>query len=147
MTEEKKKFMHPDSEHLVRAYSILQQRAGVAFPVFDEQSYKLDTIAKTVHADYFGVVRFPSAEDKAIAYFCFIIKDHPMTDGNKRLAVLWLEIYAGAFKLEIDKKVMLDVLAVAVEQEKILPMYNMIPIVKSIVFPKKPNSPEKIIAF
>lgn len=147
MTEEKKKLLHPDSVHLVRAYSILQKNKEVAFAVFDEQIFNLDTIAKTVHANYFGIVRFPTIEDEAIAYFCFIIKDHPMTDGNKRLAVLWLEIYVGAFKLEIAKEVKLDVLAVAVEQEKNLTMEVMITIVKSIVFPKKPKIPEKTITF
>lgn len=134
MTEEKRKSLHPDSKHLVRAYNILQDKGEVTFPVFDEQIFNLDVIAKTVNAKYFGIVRFPTPEHQASAYFCFIIKDHPMTDGNKRLAVLWLEIFSGALNIRINENVKLDVIAVAVEQEKTMQMDNIINTVKNILF-------------
>ena len=134
MTEEKKKLLHPTSEVLVEAYKTLQSKNEVSFPIHDEQVFKLDSIVKTVNAEYFGFVRFPTNEDKASAYFCFIIKDHPVTDGNKRLAVLWLDIFCQISGIKISEHVKLDELAVGVEQEKGIEMGLLVKLVKIILF-------------
>lgn len=134
MTEEKKQSLHPLSETLISAYSILIEKGEVSFPVNDENIDKIDTIVKTVNEDYFGYVRYPTQEDKAAAYFCLIIKDHPMTDGNKRLAVLWLDIYCTVFNLPLSPHVQLDQLAVSVEADKNPDVYELSQLVKAILF-------------
>jgi prophage maintenance system killer protein len=132
MIEEKRQLLHPICAALVKAYNLLQQKGEVSFPVHEEHIQKLDSIVKTVNANYFGKVRFPTEEDRAAAYLCFIIKDHPMTDGNKRLAVLWFEIYCEVFELSIKlpSHITLDELAVAIEQEKGLDIYEIVGLVR-----------------
>ena len=68
MTEEKRKLLHPTSEALVQTYSLLFERKEVSFPIHERQVFALDSIVKTVNAEYFGFVRFPANEDKAAAY-------------------------------------------------------------------------------
>lgn len=121
MTEEKKQLMHPISELLCAVYNELLTSGQVAFPLYDTQIDKIDTIVKTVNSNFYGFSRFPTNEDKASAYLFFIIKDHPVTDGNKRLSILWLEIFCTAFGLKIDlpKDLTLDMLAVAVERSEL----------------------------
>lgn len=108
--------MHPISALLCEVYDRLHAVGQVRFPLYDKQRSALDTIVKTVNARYFGVVRFPAPERQAIAYFCYIIKNHPVTDGNKRLAVLWFEVYCEALGLHPKQDVPLDLLAIAVEK-------------------------------
>lgn len=135
MTEEKKQSLHPISKSLCRAYKLLQQKREVFFVLEDVHIEKLDTIVKTIYGTYFGFTRFPTYEDKAVGFFVLIIKDHPVTDGNKRLAVLWLEILCDACSLKMNlEKISLDKLAVSVEQEKIMDNDQLFSIVKSILF-------------
>jgi prophage maintenance system killer protein len=51
-----------------------------------------------------------------VVYLCYIIKNHPLTDGNKRLAVLWFEVYCEAQGLQPRQDVPLDLLAIAIEK-------------------------------
>jgi fido (protein-threonine AMPylation protein) len=74
-------------------YDRLFAGGEVQFPLHEKQRAAIDTIVKTVNASYFGIIRFPTPEKRAVAYLCYIIKNHPVTDGNKRLAVLWFEVY------------------------------------------------------
>jgi prophage maintenance system killer protein len=78
--------------------------------------------------------RFHDAETRAAAYFCLIIKDHVVTDGNKRLATLWLQIYTQALELSIRSQMGLDVLAVSVENEKTMTLEELVQAVKFILF-------------
>ena len=133
MTEEKRKSLHPTSEILVNAYNVLFERNEISFPIHDAQIFALDSIVKTVNAEYFGFTRFPTNEDRAAAYFCFIIKNHPVTDGNKRLAVLWLDTYSNSLGLKINQ-IKLDELAVGVEQVKDIEIEKLIEIIKAILF-------------
>ena len=41
----------------------------------------------------FGVPLYRSREEKAAHLLCFVIKDHPFTDGNKRIAALVFLLY------------------------------------------------------
>src|SRR3989344_1010968 len=132
MTEEKRKLLHPTSEILVNTYNILLERKEVSFQLHDQHIFALDSIVKTVNAEYFGFLRFSTNEDKAAAYFCLIIKNHPVTDGNKRLAILWLDIFSNSLELTIDKDIKLDELAVGVEQEKSIEMDKLIQTIKKI---------------
>jgi len=91
----------------------------VQFPLHDEHREAIDSVVKTVNANYFGVQRFSAPVDRAVAYLCLIIKDHPVTDGNKRLAVLWFRIYCDIRKLKPNPSVAWDELAVAIEQSEL----------------------------
>ncbi len=129
--------MHPISELLCDAYSELYKQNQVKFPLYEEQKVAIDSVVKTVHATYFGFERYPTPIDKAVAYLCLIIKDHVVTDGNKRLAILWFRIYCVVNKLEVinpDPK--LDVLAVAIEKEKELSLDKIMELVRKIIFSK-----------
>lgn len=135
MTEEKKQSLQPISRILCRVYNILYEKGEVSFPLQDYSVDKIDSIVKTVLATYFGVDRFPTNEDKAVAYFCLIIKDHPVIDGNKRLATLWLETFCEVYELKMSLiKISLDVLAVSVEQTKDLDNDHLFSLVKKILF-------------
>ncbi len=135
MTEEKKQSLHPISKSLCRTYNLLQEKREVFFALKDASIDKLDTIVKTIYGTYFGFTRFPTDEDKAVGFFCLIIKDHPVTDGYKRLALLWLEILCDACGLKMNlEKISLDKLAVSIEQEKNMDNDQLFATVKSILF-------------
>jgi prophage maintenance system killer protein len=140
MTEERKKLLHPFSRALLNAYNKLLESGEVYFPAYDHQIEKLDTIVNTVEGSVFGLEKFPTLQDKVAAYFCFIIKDHPMTDGNKRLAVLWLEIMCNVLDLQISEKLPLDVLAVTVANFDLnsnkISMNELTLIIRDILFEK-----------
>jgi prophage maintenance system killer protein len=111
--------MHPTSKILCEAYKALCKAEGITFTLQERQKEALDSIVKTVNAGYFGIEMYPTQEDRAAAYFCHIIKRHAVTDGNKRLAVLWTDIYSNALNLPLNPKVPFDELAVAVVALKI----------------------------
>ncbi len=136
MTEERKQLLHPTSRLLAKAYNTLIERNEVFFAVNDEQLNNLDTIVKNVKSAYFGFVRYPTKEDQISAYFCYIIKNHPMTDGNKRLAVLWVEILCAAYEIDmhLPATMPMDKLAVSVEQAKDMNFETLVKVVKTILF-------------
>lgn len=136
MTEERKSSLHPNSAILCEAYSTLYQYGHVYFPLEEVHIKGIDSTVKTVEATYYGKNRFETNELKASAYFCFLIKDHNLTDGNKRLALLWLEIYCKTNNLIINNSVSLDKLAVSVEQETIS-ILEIIETVSKILFDTK----------
>jgi prophage maintenance system killer protein len=105
--------MHPISALLCEAYDRLFAAGEVQFPLYETQRAAIDTLVKTVNATYFGIVRFPTPEERAVAYLCYIIKNHPVTDGNKRLAVLWFEVYCEVQELRPRQDVALDLLAIS----------------------------------
>jgi death-on-curing protein len=120
---------------LCEAYNLLLQRGEVFFELQDEHADKIDVIVKTVYANYFGFSRFPTLEKQAAAFFCLIIKDHPFVDGNKRMAVLWLQIFCEIYGLVISTKhISLDVLAVSVEKTKDLDNDQLFGLVRVILF-------------
>lgn len=126
MTEEKKKSLHQTCETLLRTYQLLARREGISFVPSERNILALDSIVKTVHASYFGFKRYPSPAQKSAAYFYYIIKNHPMTDGNKRLAVLWFELTTLTDEYhpillhdqESGRPITLDELAIAVERSR-----------------------------
>ncbi len=136
MTEEKKLLRHPISEALARVYGKMYEVGEVKLPIYETHIDSLETIVKNVNAEYYGYKLYPTAYDKASAYFCFIIKNHPMADGNKRLAVLWLDIFCQICKLKINlpSGLELDVLAVSVENEKSMSIRMLVKEVRNILF-------------
>ena len=106
--------MHPISEVLFSVYEELHRRSQVAFPLIEKHKHNLDSIVKTVNANYFGVHVYPTSEERACMYFYLILKNHPVTDGNKRLSVLWFQLYCDTQNLRPNYTAYsLDKLAVA----------------------------------
>ncbi|MDE1919168.1 MAG: Fic family protein [Patescibacteria group bacterium] len=130
--------MHPISELLCRTYSELHKNGQVSFPLRESHKHALDSVVKTVNANYFGIERFPTPRDKAVAYLCLLIKNHPLTDGNKRLALLWFDVYcqvSGLVPREPDFGY--DALVVAIEQAP-LKMETLFAFVNRLLFGKSP---------
>lgn len=133
----KKKSMHPISELLCDAYEELHRQGQVSFPLHDTHRAAIDSIVKTVNSRFFGIDRFPTPEDRAVAYLCLIIKGHPVTDGNKRLGLLWFRIYCVVNKLNADPAPFtLDEIAVSIETDKDARMDELMEIVKKFLFRK-----------
>jgi len=126
--------MHPISKALCQTYTELYSERQVSFPLHDAQREAIDAVVKTVNANYFGIERFKTPREKAVAYLCFIIKDHPVTDGNKRLAILWFEIFCEIYELEPDySRYSLDEIAVAIEKAE-LDMAHLLEVVAQTLF-------------
>lgn len=85
---ERKKFIPLTSSDVCATYNLLFQQGLVSFPITGEAEAKLDAIVANINTIYFGTERYPSSEEKAVAYLYFLINDHPFTDGNKRTATL-----------------------------------------------------------
>ena len=135
MIAAKRILMHPISKALCQTYTELYSERQVSFPLHDAQREAIDAVVKTVNANYFGIERFKTPREKAAAYLCFIIKDHPVTDGNKRLAILWFEIFCEIYGLKPDySRYSLDEMAVAIEKAK-LDMTQLLEVVEAILFP------------
>jgi prophage maintenance system killer protein len=50
-----------------------------------EMGHKLDSVVGTINQTYDGKELYPSVEEKAANLLYLVIKDHPFTDGNKRI--------------------------------------------------------------
>lgn len=128
--------MHPISEILCRVYAELYDRGQVSFPLQDDQRQDIDSIVKTVNAVYFGAERFRTPEERAVAYLCYLIKDHPVVDGNKRLALLWFEVYCDINELRPDPSPYgFDELALAIERAD-MNMEELMATVRNLLFRK-----------
>lgn len=78
----------PTLQVLLNAYENLRQANEVHFPLNEPQRSALDSIVKTVEGQWFGQDRYNTPELRVAAILFFTIKNHPLTDGNKRTAVL-----------------------------------------------------------
>ncbi len=63
---------------------ILKKEAGDLFGL--ERGKAFESIAKNLYQTFGGHELYPSLEDKASHLLYLIIKDHPFSDGNKRVA-------------------------------------------------------------
>lgn len=121
MTEEKKQYIQQILSLLCSLYNKLYEEGKVAFPLAQMNLDKLESVVKTIEADYFGSERFPNSAQKAGAYFTLLIKSHSVSDGNKRLAVLFLEAFCQIKDLRVntERQPKLDELAVSVAKTDI----------------------------
>lgn len=88
MTQERKPFLPAPSESVCQIYEFLRKAGSVSFPITNSSRDKVDGIVASVTGSYYGEEIYLTTEEKAVAYFYFLIKDHPFTDGNKRTAAL-----------------------------------------------------------
>jgi prophage maintenance system killer protein len=54
----------------------------------------------SINSSYFGSEAYTTPEEKVVAYLYFLIKNHPLTDGNKRTASLSFVIICDLNDLE-----------------------------------------------
>lgn len=67
---------------------------GEASPLFgNEREHGLAGILGNIEQTFGGELLYGSAEEKAANLLYFVIKDHPFTDGNKRIACLLFMAY------------------------------------------------------
>lgn len=121
MIVEKYTSMHPISKTLCETYKSLIEKGQVSFPLTKENMAKIDSAVKTVEQDYYGLQKYNAPGKKAAAFLYYIINDHVVTDGNKRLAVLWLDAYVKekGLKITVAQNIGLDNLALSVERTKL----------------------------
>ena len=82
-----------------------------------ESRNKIESIIGSVSGSYFGEESYKTVEEKTLAYFYFIIKDHPFTDGNKRTASLAFMVSCAYNHLTPDfTAYTLDELAIYIER-------------------------------
>jgi prophage maintenance system killer protein len=78
-----------DLDHTRQAIAALKKQLlakGEATGIFaQERGHGLAGIIGAVHQTFGGQDLYPSAEEKAAHLLYFVIKDHPFTDGNKRI--------------------------------------------------------------
>ena len=79
-------------QHALKAVRQLKQALmakGEASEIFgNEREHGLDAILGNLEQSFGGQELYPTFEDKAAHLLYFVIKDHPFTDGNKRIASL-----------------------------------------------------------
>ena len=59
----------------------------------NERDHGLDSILGNIEQTFGGEPLYPTVEERAAHLLYFIIKDHPFTDGNKRIACLMFLLY------------------------------------------------------
>ena len=85
----------------------LIDKMGFESAVFgiEKEDGKLNGILAVVYQNVFGQELYPSIEEKAANLLYFLIKDHPFTDGCKRIgATIFLEFLNKNHHLIIDKR-------------------------------------------
>ncbi len=84
-------------ESAIRAIEALKHdlaMRGEASPLFgNRHSDALEAILGNIEQTMFGEPLYRSLEEKAAHLLYFIVKDHPFTDGNKRIGTLLFLLY------------------------------------------------------
>lgn len=68
----------------------------------NEVSHGLQSILGNIEQTFGGEYLYPSIEEKAAHLLYFIIKDHPFTDGNKRIGSLLFLCYLNLQEIELS---------------------------------------------
>ena len=103
MTKGRKKFQPLTSENICSIYRILYKHGLVSFSLEGCSLGSLDAIVANINNSYFGVEIYRSAEEKAVAYLYFLIKDHPFNDGNKRIGSFLFLLYLKMAGMDLNK--------------------------------------------
>lgn len=79
---------------------INQQEATPLFGTERLDSFK--QIMGSIHQTFNGKLLYPSVYERAAHLFYFTIKDHPFTDGNKRIGSFLLLLYLSSYEIEVS---------------------------------------------
>ena len=81
-----KPFAVADAKHAISALKLDLLAKGEATDLFAlERGPQLDAIIEGLGQEVFGTTLYPTVESRAAHLLYFIIKDHPLADGNKRV--------------------------------------------------------------
>lgn len=73
-----------------------------ATPIFgNERADAFKQVVGSIHQTYGGDLLYPSVYERAAHLFYFTIKDHPFTDGNKRIGSFLLLLYLSSYDVEL----------------------------------------------
>lgn len=74
-----------------------------ATPLFgNEREHGVKQIIGSIHQTFGGELLYPSVYERAAHLFYFTIKDHPFTDGNKRIGSFFLLFYLSAYGVSLN---------------------------------------------
>ncbi len=136
MIQGKKIFQQTTSRSVCQIYELLHDRKFVSFPLNSESESKVDVIVANINGSNFGIENYKTAEEKAVAYLFFLIKNHPFVDGNKRTAVIVFTVVCALNDLYLKKEIPLDSLAVFIERIKEDDHHKVIKMIAAAVFDK-----------
>jgi prophage maintenance system killer protein len=135
--KEKKIFLPLSSKHVCQIYELLLEHKYVSFPVTGDGTNKIESLVSSITSIYFDQEIYTTAEEKAVAYLYFLIKDHPFTDGNKRTACLTFEVLCELNELEPNyKEYSLDVMAIYIEKIQEPDHQSVIKMLSEVLFKK-----------
>lgn len=78
----------------IGALKLELMKQGAATDLFGrERGTQLEAILASLEQTFGGQPLYPSAEERAAHLLYFIIKDHPFTDGNKRIGAFLFALY------------------------------------------------------
>lgn len=118
-------------------YKLLLKDNLVSFDLTESVENKIEGLVASITGTYFGKENYKTAEEKAVAYLYFIIKDHPFIDGNKRTASLVFKTLCTLNKLPLDLELNpLDELALFVEKQNNPDHHYSITQIAKLVFKK-----------
>lgn len=60
----------------------------ISFPATPDSVKAIEATVANINGSNFGIENYPTDTEKIVAYFYFLIKNHPFVDGNKRTASL-----------------------------------------------------------
>jgi death-on-curing protein len=76
------------AEKLLHLHKIVTEATGT--PSELREISLLESAAESAYMTFDGVELYPSIEEKGARIACSLISNHPFTDGNKRIGVLFL---------------------------------------------------------
>lgn len=77
-----------------------QDEATILFG--NERGNGLKQIVGSIHQTFDGALLYPSVHERAAHIFYFTIKDHPFTDGNKRIGSFFLLFYLSSYGISFN---------------------------------------------
>lgn len=118
----------------IEALKIELKKKGEASDLFaSERDGSFQGILKTIYQTFGGAELYPSLEEKASHLLYFIIKDHPLTDGNKRTAAFLFVLFLKLNKMNMPNESGLVVLALLIAESDPNDKENMIALVTNLI--------------
>lgn len=111
-----------------------------ATPLFGrERQDTFKQIMGSIHQTFGDQMLYPSVYERAAHLFYFTIKDHPFTDGNKRIGSFLLLLYLSSYEIEISlSNEALVALALFVAQSQPSDKEIMIRLILNLITTEKP---------
>lgn len=135
MTKEKKISQLLESKSVCEIYNVLHKEGLISFPLTKDSISSIESLVGSIKQSHFGVEIYESIEEKVVAYLYFMIKNHPFTDGNKRVAVITFFVSCRINNLKIDyKNNNLDSVAIFIEKTKVEDHHAFIKELAKLIF-------------